>query len=188
MEGAVDAERAAGARLQVNASSLTGRHGAERAGVGDRAAPLRPRRRDRLRRAPPTRPPQLSAALDVLAAHGVPRADAEPLVGAAPRALLAHGIAPARRAAPPDAAPQPGRQSPMRRRDDHPVPRRPAARPRPVPAARPGRQRDRRRPRDRRAVPLRQVAPAAVLRRHAQARALQGAERRERAAKPEGRR
>jgi hypothetical protein len=34
----------------------------------------------------------------VLADHGVPRADGEPLVGAAPRALLAHGIAPVRRA------------------------------------------------------------------------------------------
>ena len=44
------------------------------------------------------RPPLLSAALDVLAAHGVPRGDGEPLAGAAPRALLAQGIAPARRA------------------------------------------------------------------------------------------
>ena len=35
---AVAAERRAGARLQVNGSSLTGRHGAARAGARDRAA------------------------------------------------------------------------------------------------------------------------------------------------------
>ena len=49
----------------------------------------------------PTRPPRLTEALDVLAEAGMPRAETEPLVAAAPRALLAHGIAPLRRA-PPD--------------------------------------------------------------------------------------
>ena len=60
----------------------------------------------------------------------------------------------------------------------HPLPRRPADRARPVSPRGPGRQPDRRRPRDDRAVSLRQVAHAAVLRRHAQARALPRAERR----------
>ena len=93
MDGAVAAERAAGARLQVNASSLTGRHGAAaqvwgiellRAGLADLIASDAHRE---------TRPPQLTAALAVLAEHGIARADAEPFVSTAPRALLAHGIA-----------------------------------------------------------------------------------------------
>ena len=95
-EGAVAAERAAGARLQVNGSSLLGRHGADalassvrllRAGEADLIAS--DAHRD-------TRPPVLSDALAALAAHGIPRAAAEPLASAAPRALLARGIAPAR--------------------------------------------------------------------------------------------
>ena len=98
-EGAIDAERAAGARLQVNASSLTGRHTASAAGVGDRAAAQRPRGRDRLRRPRHVAgPPQLSAALEVLAAHGVRARTARRSSAAAPRALLAHGFAPLRRA------------------------------------------------------------------------------------------
>ena len=44
----------------------------------------------------PTRPPVLSAALDALVADGLPRAEAEAFVSAVPRALLRHGIAPAR--------------------------------------------------------------------------------------------
>jgi protein-tyrosine phosphatase len=98
-DGAVARERAAGAVLQVNASSLTGRHGPDardwgiellRSGSADVVASDAHGS---------TRPPQLSPALDVLAAAGMPRASLEPLVSDAPRALLAHGIEPLRRAA-----------------------------------------------------------------------------------------
>jgi protein-tyrosine phosphatase len=98
-DGAVARERAAGALLQVNASSLTGRHGADarawgiellRTGNADLIASDAHR---------VTRPPQLSAALEELAAAGMPPAALEPLVSDAPRSLLAHGIAPLRRAA-----------------------------------------------------------------------------------------
>ena len=98
-DGAIARERAAGALLQINASSLTGRHGERRARLGDRAAALRRRGRDRLRRAPRSRPPLLSAALDVLAGAGMARSALEPLVAGVPRALLADGIAPLCRAA-----------------------------------------------------------------------------------------
>ncbi len=43
----------------------------------------------------PRRPPVLSAALDALAAAGLPRAEAEAFAGAVPRELLRHGLAPA---------------------------------------------------------------------------------------------
>jgi protein-tyrosine phosphatase len=98
-DGAVARERAAGALLQVNASSLTGRHGPDarvwgiellRSGNADLIASDAHR---------VTRPPQLSAALEVLAAAGMPRDALEPLVSAAPRALLARGIASLRHAA-----------------------------------------------------------------------------------------
>jgi protein-tyrosine phosphatase len=94
--GAVAAERRAGARLQVNGSSLTGRHGAGarawgiellRAGHADLIASDAHR---------PSRPPVLSAALEALAAAGLPRERTETFVSAAPRALLRHGIAPER--------------------------------------------------------------------------------------------
>jgi protein-tyrosine phosphatase len=95
-EGAVAAERAAGARLQINGSSLLGRHGPDALTWGVRL--LRAGQADLIasdaHRA--TRPPVLSAAIEVLVAHGMPRATAEPLASTAPRALLAHGIAPAR--------------------------------------------------------------------------------------------
>lgn len=98
---ALAAERAAGALLQVNASSLTGRHG-----EGPRRAGLELVRSGQATVIAsdahgPSRPPQLSAALDTLVAAGLPRAAVEPLAAAAPRALLEHGIAPggARRAA-----------------------------------------------------------------------------------------
>jgi protein-tyrosine phosphatase len=99
MDGAVDREIAAGGLLQVNASSLTGRHGADaqrwgiellRSGQADVIASDAHRA---------TRPPQLSAALDVLARAGMERGELEPLVSATPRALLQHGIASLRRAA-----------------------------------------------------------------------------------------
>ena len=43
-----------------------------------------------------TRPPLLSAALDAVVADGTPRGAAEAFVSAAPRALLRHGLGPAR--------------------------------------------------------------------------------------------
>jgi len=98
-EGAVARERADGALLQVNASSLTGRHGGDarvwgiellRSGNADLIASDAHRA---------TRPPQLSAAVEVLAAAGMPRDSLEPLVSDAPCALLARGIEPLRRAA-----------------------------------------------------------------------------------------
>jgi protein-tyrosine phosphatase len=94
-DGAVAGERRAGARLQVNGSSLTGRHGA-----GARAWAielLRTARADLIASDAhrPRRPPVLGAALDALAAAGLPRSATERFVGAAPRALLRHGIAPA---------------------------------------------------------------------------------------------
>jgi protein-tyrosine phosphatase len=98
-DGAVARERAAGAVLQVNASSLTGRHGAGARAWGIellRAGDAEVIASDAHR---VTRPPQLSAALEVLAAAGMPAVALEPLVEAVPRSLLAHGIAPLRRAA-----------------------------------------------------------------------------------------
>ena len=92
-EGAVAAERRAGARLQVNGSSLIGRHGARAQACGIEL--LRGGQADLIasdaHRA--ARPPVLSAALAALAAAGLPRAGSEALVSAAPRALLRDGIA-----------------------------------------------------------------------------------------------
>ncbi|CAA9471109.1 MAG: zinc finger, CDGSH-type domain protein, partial [uncultured Solirubrobacteraceae bacterium] len=65
-----------------------------------------------------------------------------------------------------------------RRSGHHPVSRRPAAGARSRADHRSGRQPDRARSRDRRAVSLRQVPDAAVLRRDPQAGSLPGAERR----------
>jgi protein-tyrosine phosphatase len=99
IDGAVERERAAGALLQVNASSLTGRHGAQARGWGIEL--LRSGRADVIASDAHrvTRPPLLSAALDVLADAGMPRRALEPLVADTPRALLARGIAPLSRAA-----------------------------------------------------------------------------------------
>jgi protein-tyrosine phosphatase len=91
--GAVAAERRAGALLQVNGSSLTGRHG-ERArawGIelllaGDAAVIGSDAHR-------PARPPVLGAALDAVVAAGMDRRGAEALVAAGPCALLRDGIA-----------------------------------------------------------------------------------------------
>jgi protein-tyrosine phosphatase len=93
-DGALEAERRAGARVQVNGSSLTGRHGAltrERGiallctGLADLIASDAHR---------PARPPVMSAAVDALVAAGLPRPVAERFASAAPRALLRDGIAP----------------------------------------------------------------------------------------------
>ena len=87
--GALAGELRAGARLQVNGSSLTGRHGAEAREWGVEL--LRSGRADVIASDAhrPSRPSVLSAALDALG--GV--AHAEALVSANPRALLRHGIA-----------------------------------------------------------------------------------------------
>ncbi len=98
--GAVDALLAAGDRLQVNASSLTGYHGA-----GARAAALQLVATGRAEviasdaHQPRARAPRLSDAVEVLRREGMVAAQAEALVGAAPRALLEDGFAPLRRLA-----------------------------------------------------------------------------------------
>lgn len=95
-DGAIAAERRAGAWLQVNGSSLVGRHGRAarawgvellRTGQADLVASDAHR---------PSRPPVLSAAVDALIAHGIPPERAERFASIAPRALLAEGIAPQR--------------------------------------------------------------------------------------------
>jgi protein-tyrosine phosphatase len=91
--GAVERLLAAGDRLQVNASSLTGFHGprARVAGLAlvdaGKASVIAS---DAHR--PFDRPPSLSAAIAVLRAHGTPGAHAEALAADAPRALLEDGI------------------------------------------------------------------------------------------------
>jgi protein-tyrosine phosphatase len=98
--GAVERLLAAGDRLQVNGSSLTGYHGA-----GARAAALElidaghaaVIASDAHR--PSDRVPSLSAAVAVLRRHGTPGAQAEALVTAAPWALLERGLAPRERLA-----------------------------------------------------------------------------------------
>ena len=91
--GALAAERLAGARLQVNGSSLLGYHGADalarglelvRSGAADVIASDAHR---------PARPPVLSAALAAVVADGTPRDAAEALVSTVPRALLRYGLA-----------------------------------------------------------------------------------------------
>jgi protein-tyrosine phosphatase len=94
-EDAVAAERRAGARLQVNGSSLLGRHGARARAWGIEL--LRTGRADVIASDAhrPARPPVLSGSLDALAGAGLPRAASEAFVSTVPRALLRHGIAPA---------------------------------------------------------------------------------------------
>ena len=94
--GAIERLLAAGDRLQVNASSLTGYHGA---GARDRGARARrataaPRSIASDAHRPGERAPSLTAAVAVLRRQGTPAARAEALVGAAPRALLEDGFAP----------------------------------------------------------------------------------------------
>jgi protein-tyrosine phosphatase len=98
-DGAVARERAAGAQLQVNASSLTGFHGETAQAYGFEL--IRAGQADVVASDAHgvSRPPRLSEALDVLASSGFERAELEPLVSTGPRALLARGIAPLRRAA-----------------------------------------------------------------------------------------
>ena len=88
--GAIEAELAAGARLQVNGSSLTGYHGplTQARGIAlVREEQVAAIASDAHR---PGRGPVLSAALAALAAVGIRAAEA--LVAERPRALLAEGI------------------------------------------------------------------------------------------------
>jgi protein-tyrosine phosphatase len=96
--GAIAAERRAGARLQVNGSSLTGRHGQQArvwglellsGGAADVIASDAHR---------PSRPAVLSPAVDAVVAGGTARAAAEAFVSTVPRALLRDGIAAPHRA------------------------------------------------------------------------------------------
>jgi protein-tyrosine phosphatase len=98
--GAVERLLAAGDRLQVNASSLTGYHGPaaraaalELVGAGRASVIASDAHR------PDERRPSLSPAVAVLRRHGTPAAQAEQLVSDAPRALLEHGLSPRRRLA-----------------------------------------------------------------------------------------
>jgi protein-tyrosine phosphatase len=98
--GAVDELLAASDRLQVNASSLTGYHGAgARAAALDLVAAGSAQVIASDAHQPSARAPRLSEAVAVLRREGMPAADAEALVGAAPRALLEHGFAPRERMA-----------------------------------------------------------------------------------------
>src|SRR5512133_31168 len=98
--GAVDALLAAGDRLQVNASSLTGYHGAgARAAALDLVLTGRAEVIASAAHQPRARGPRLSDAVEVLRREGMPAPQAEVLVGAAPRALLEDGFAPRRRLA-----------------------------------------------------------------------------------------
>jgi protein-tyrosine phosphatase len=91
---------AAGDRLQVNGSSLVGYHGPR-----PRAHALELVRSGRVTviasdaHQPVERGPTHGPAVAVLRRHGIAPDDAERLVAAGPRALLEHGIAPARRMA-----------------------------------------------------------------------------------------
>jgi protein-tyrosine phosphatase len=98
--GAVDRLLAAGDRLQLNGSSLTGRHGAgaraaglELARAGDIAVIASDAHR------PTVRGPVLGQAVSVLRQNGVDADAAQRLTAANPRALLERGLAPARRTA-----------------------------------------------------------------------------------------
>jgi protein-tyrosine phosphatase len=90
-DGAVAAERAAGSGLQVNASSIDGRHGPEARRWGVQL--LRTGQADLVASDAHgfTRPPRLTSALAELSACGVP--DPERFAGRAPLALLEHGLA-----------------------------------------------------------------------------------------------
>jgi protein-tyrosine phosphatase len=93
--GAVEALLGAGDRLQVNASSLTGYHGAgARSAALDLVACGRATVIASDAHQPRARGPRLSEAVEILRREGVPAAEAEALAGAAPRALLERGFAP----------------------------------------------------------------------------------------------
>jgi protein-tyrosine phosphatase len=98
-DGALDAELAAGVRVQVNASSLLGRHSGR---AREWALGLVSSGRAHVIASDahrPARGPMLSAALEVLLEHGVGADAAERLVAGNPRALLHDGLPAAARSA-----------------------------------------------------------------------------------------
>jgi protein-tyrosine phosphatase len=98
-DDAIEGELRAGARLQVNASSLLGRHGARaRAGAVElvRAGRVHVLASDAHR---PSRGPVLGAAVAALAAEGLAGPGIEALTARNPRALLADGLGDAPRTA-----------------------------------------------------------------------------------------
>jgi protein-tyrosine phosphatase len=98
--GAIDRLLSAGDLLQLNASSLTGYHGAVPRTFGlDLARSGRASVIASDAHAPVARGPALGAAVDVLRRHGMPPATAERMVAATPRRLVDEGLAPARRLA-----------------------------------------------------------------------------------------
>jgi protein-tyrosine phosphatase len=98
--GAVERLLAAGDRLQLNGSSLTGSHGA-----GPRTAGLELARAGHIAiiasdaHRPTVRGPVLGQAVSVLRQNGIDADAAQRLTAANPRALLERGLAPARRMA-----------------------------------------------------------------------------------------
>ena len=93
-EGAIDGELRAGALLQVNGSSLTGRHGEAIRAAALGARPLRPRARDRLGRPPPDARPGAAAPRWPRSPPRASRARrSRRWWPPRPRALLEHGMA-----------------------------------------------------------------------------------------------
>jgi protein-tyrosine phosphatase len=98
--GAIDRLLSAGDILQLNASSLTGYHGAVPRTFGlDLARSGRASVIASDAHAPVARGPALSAAVDVLRRHGMQPAPAERMVAATPRRLVDEGLTPVRRLA-----------------------------------------------------------------------------------------
>jgi protein-tyrosine phosphatase len=98
--GAIDRLLSAGDMLQLNASSLTGYHGAVPRTFGlDLARTGRAGVIASDAHAPVARGPALSAAVDVLRRHGMPPSATERMVSATPRRLVDEGLAPVRRLA-----------------------------------------------------------------------------------------
>jgi tyrosine-protein phosphatase YwqE len=92
-DGGLDLGRLDGAPVQVNASSLTGRHGPS---ARDRALAIASSDREVVIASDahrPTRGPSLTAAVAVLVGEGVDPATAERMTSEAPRRLLEDGIA-----------------------------------------------------------------------------------------------
>jgi protein-tyrosine phosphatase len=98
--GAIDGLLSAGDMLQLNASSLTGYHGAVPRTFGlDLARSGRASVIASDAHAPIARGPALGAAVEVLRRHGMPPAAAERMVATTPRRLVDEGLAPVRRLA-----------------------------------------------------------------------------------------
>ena len=137
--------------------------GAPRAGRHAAARPLRRRRRRTRRSRPTPRPASSPTSRHASAARSVRLLSERRAELEARGQLLPGPDRPRRSSSCADESRREERRSDPIRHPDHGLPRRPAARPRAVPAGRSGRQRDRHGTADRRAVPVRQVAHAAVL-------------------------